>query len=125
MGAGSPTTAASSRPLRTASIRRTAEPVSSRVWTFGASTETPAPEMTTEVGAVSPARAQRRTTRDRLRLALELLRDDAFDALLTSGSRFEDLPVTMARLVSGAGAPLCHVVEYARLDDAEGASCSP
>ncbi|MGH1562842.1 zinc-dependent alcohol dehydrogenase [Mumia sp. DW29H23] len=78
-----------------------------------------------QVGTVSPARAPRRSTRDRLRLALELLHDDAFDSLLTGASRFEDLPVTMARLVSGAGAPLCHVVEYAGVEHADGAACSP
>ncbi|QMW67903.1 zinc-binding alcohol dehydrogenase [Mumia sp. ZJ1417] len=71
-----------------------------------------------QVGTVSPARAHRRSTQDRLRLALELLHDDAFDVLLTGRSRFEDLPVTMARLVSGAGAPLCHVIEYASVDRA-------
>ena len=36
-----------------------------------------------QVGTVSPARRGRRTTADRLALALELLRDPAFDALIT------------------------------------------
>src|SRR5690242_18750591 len=36
-----------------------------------------------QVGVVSPARASRRTFADRLALALELLRDPAFDALIT------------------------------------------
>ncbi|KAA1423320.1 zinc-binding alcohol dehydrogenase [Mumia zhuanghuii] len=79
-----------------------------------------------QVGTLSPARAHRRTTRDRLRLALELLHDDAFDVLLTGRSRFEDLPVTMARLVSGTGAPLCHVVDYGPVGQPSGgAPCSP
>ena len=39
-----------------------------------------------QVGAVSPARRGRRTTADRLALALELLRDPAFDALVTGQS---------------------------------------
>ena len=40
-----------------------------------------------QVGTVSPARSGRRTTADRLALALELLRDPAFDALITGQSR--------------------------------------
>ena len=39
-----------------------------------------------QVGTVSPARRARRTPADRLRLALQLLRDPAFDALLTGSS---------------------------------------
>ena len=45
-----------------------------------------------QVGTVSPARAGRRTTADRLALALELLRDPAFDALVTGRSRFDECP---------------------------------
>ena len=41
-----------------------------------------------QVGTISPARAGRRTTADRLALALELLRDRAFDALVTGQSHF-------------------------------------
>ena len=40
-------------------------------------------------GAVAPARRASRTTADRLALALDLLRDPAFDALLTGESPFE------------------------------------
>ncbi len=39
-----------------------------------------------QVGTVSPARRDRRTTADRLALALDLLRDPAFDVLLTGES---------------------------------------
>ncbi len=39
-----------------------------------------------QVGTVSPSRRGRRTTADRLALALELLRDPAFDALITGES---------------------------------------
>ena len=39
-----------------------------------------------------PPAARRRTTADRLALALELLRDPAFDALLTGQSRFANCP---------------------------------
>src|SRR3954449_37787 len=55
-----------------------------------------------QVGTVSPARGGRRTTADRLALALDLLRDPAFDALLTGRSRFGELPEVMARLAAGS-----------------------
>jgi threonine dehydrogenase-like Zn-dependent dehydrogenase len=62
-----------------------------------------------QVGTLSPARSGRRTTADRLALALELLRDPAFDALLTGESPFEELPALMA---GGKLSPLCHVITY-------------
>jgi len=65
-----------------------------------------------QVGAVSPARRGRRSTADRLTLALELLRDPAFDALVTGESRFAELPDVMARLASGSLAALCHTITY-------------
>ena len=65
-----------------------------------------------QVGAVSPARRERRTTADRLALALQLLRDPAFDALLTGASRFGELPDVMARLASGSLPALCHTITY-------------
>lgn len=65
-----------------------------------------------QVGTVSPARASRRTTADRLALALELLRDSAFDALLTGESRFDELPDVMARVAAGTLPALCHSLTY-------------
>ncbi len=65
-----------------------------------------------QVGTVSPARRGRRTTADRLGLALALLRDPAFDALLTGRSRFDDLPDVMARLADGSLPALCHTIAY-------------
>jgi threonine dehydrogenase-like Zn-dependent dehydrogenase len=65
-----------------------------------------------QVGVVAPARRSSRTTRDRLGLALDLLRDPAFDALLTGSSRFDDLPEVMARLADGRQPALCHTVVY-------------
>jgi len=65
-----------------------------------------------QVGTVSPARAGRRTTADRLALALELLRDPAFDALLTGESRFDELPDVMSRLAAGSLPALCHTITY-------------
>ena len=65
-----------------------------------------------QVGTVSPARSARRTTGDRLALALELLRDPAFDALVTGESRFDELPGVMARLAEGSLPALCHTITY-------------
>jgi threonine dehydrogenase-like Zn-dependent dehydrogenase len=65
-----------------------------------------------QVGTLSPARASRRTAADRLALALELLRDPAFDALLTGESRFDELPDVMARLATGSLPAVCHTITY-------------
>ena len=64
--------------------------------------------------APSPRPARRRTTADRLGLALELLRDPAFDALVTGQSRFCELPDVMARLAAGSLPALCHTITYDR-----------
>jgi threonine dehydrogenase-like Zn-dependent dehydrogenase len=65
-----------------------------------------------QVGTLSPARSARRTTADRLTLALELLRDPAFDALVTGQSPFSELPDVMARLAAGSLPALCHTIIY-------------
>ena len=65
-----------------------------------------------QVGTVSRSRSARRTTGDRLRLALELLRDPAFDALLSGSSPFERLPAVMRSLADGTLDAVCHVVTY-------------
>jgi threonine dehydrogenase-like Zn-dependent dehydrogenase len=65
-----------------------------------------------QVGTLSPARRGRRTTADRLALALELLRDPAFDALVTGQSPFAELPDVMARLAAGSLPALCHTITY-------------
>ena len=65
-----------------------------------------------QVGTLSPARAARRTAADRLALALELLRDPAFDVLLTGESRFDELPDVMAQLAAGSLPALCHTITY-------------
>jgi threonine dehydrogenase-like Zn-dependent dehydrogenase len=64
------------------------------------------------VGTVSPARAGRRTLADQLALALDLLRDPAFDALVTGQSRFGELPDVMAKLAAGSLPALCHTITY-------------
>jgi threonine dehydrogenase-like Zn-dependent dehydrogenase len=65
-----------------------------------------------QVSAVSPERSATRTTADRLALALDLLRDPAFDALVTGESRFEELPEVMPRLADGSLPALCHTITY-------------
>jgi len=65
-----------------------------------------------QVGIVSPARGGRRTRTERLALALDLLRDPAFDTLITGQSRFEELPEVMPRLAAGELRALCHAITY-------------
>jgi hypothetical protein len=61
---------------------------------------------------VSPARSARRTTADRLALAVDLLRDPAFDVVVTGESRFDELPAVMPRLAAGSLPALCHIITY-------------
>jgi NADPH:quinone reductase-like Zn-dependent oxidoreductase len=70
-----------------------------------------------QVGMVAQARRGRRTTADRLAIALDLLRDPAFDALLSGSSRFDELPAVMASLSNGTLPALCHTVTYDPSDD--------
>ncbi|WP_017615783.1 zinc-dependent alcohol dehydrogenase [Nocardiopsis salina] len=65
-----------------------------------------------QVGMISPARRSRYDHAERLALALRLLADPAFDALLTGQSRFEDLPEVLPRLADGSIPALCHRVVY-------------
>jgi NADPH:quinone reductase-like Zn-dependent oxidoreductase len=65
-----------------------------------------------QVGTVAPARRGRRTTSDRLALAMHLLEDSGFDALLTGTSRFAELPAVMAQLAAGTLPALCHTITY-------------
>jgi threonine dehydrogenase-like Zn-dependent dehydrogenase len=65
-----------------------------------------------QVGAVAGSRRSRRTPRDRLALALELLRDASFDALVTGASPFRELPRVLALLSEGNLPALCHLVTY-------------
>ena len=65
-----------------------------------------------QVGIVAAARRGRRTATERLTLALDLLRDPAFDTLITGASRFEELSDVMARLAGGSLPALCHTLTY-------------
>jgi threonine dehydrogenase-like Zn-dependent dehydrogenase len=65
--------------------------------------------ISSQVGIVAAPMRGRRTHRERLALALALLADPAFDALLEPPTDFSDLPGAMPRLLRGG---LCHVVRY-------------
>lgn len=65
-----------------------------------------------QVGSVSPARRGSRSPSERLALALELLRDPAFDALLSGTSRFDELPEVLRALADGSVPAICHVITY-------------
>ncbi len=67
-----------------------------------------------QVGMVSPARRGRCTAADRLALALDLLRDPAFDALITGSSCFDELPDVMNDLAAGDLPALCHTISYGK-----------
>lgn len=76
-----------------------------------------------QVGTVAAARRGTRSHADRLALALELLRDPAFDELLTGESDLEELPEVMSRLADGRLDALCHTIRYP--DPEGGAPCTP
>ena len=63
-----------------------------------------------QVGAVAPPMRGRRSHGERLALALELLADARYDALLDGPTRFEDMPEAMPRILAPGG--LCHVITY-------------
>lgn len=65
-----------------------------------------------QVGRIPPARTPRWDHRRRMALALDLLRDDALDVLITGESPFEELPALMERLARGGGGTLCHRIRY-------------
>jgi threonine dehydrogenase-like Zn-dependent dehydrogenase len=65
-----------------------------------------------QVGEIAQTRRSRRTHADRMALALRLLADPAFDALLTGESAFAELPEVMGKLASGSLPALCHTISY-------------
>ncbi|MGN8552971.1 UNVERIFIED_CONTAM: zinc-binding alcohol dehydrogenase [Microbacterium sp. SLM126] len=65
-----------------------------------------------QVGMVAPRRRGSRSTHDRLALALDLLRDPAFDQLLTGESSWRDLPAVMAAIADGSAPGLCHTIDW-------------
>jgi threonine dehydrogenase-like Zn-dependent dehydrogenase len=65
-----------------------------------------------QVGLVAPSRRGSRSAADRIRLALELLRDPSFDALISGESPFTELPALMPRLADGSVPAICHTITY-------------
>lgn len=65
-----------------------------------------------QVGTVSPNRRTRRSYADRMAVALRLLADPAFDALITGESAFDELPEVMNRVADGEPSVLCHRIAY-------------
>ncbi|MFC7532917.1 zinc-binding alcohol dehydrogenase [Actinoplanes sp. GCM10030250] len=63
-----------------------------------------------QVGGIAPSR--RRSYAERLTVALDLLKDPRFDALITGHDAFEDLPQVLPRLADGTLPALCHVIDY-------------
>ncbi len=63
-----------------------------------------------QVGAVAVSRRGTRSHRDRLAIALRLLRDPAFDHVIDGESSFEQLPAVVPELAAGRG--LCHLIRY-------------
>ena len=68
--------------------------------------------VSSQVGAVAPAMRSRWSHRDRLSLALRLLADDMFDALLMPPKHFSQLPTIMSKLSNGADDAMCQVITY-------------
>jgi hypothetical protein len=65
-----------------------------------------------QVGAVPASRGQRWPPRRRLALALSLLRDPAFDILLSGETEFAALPALMPQLAASSASILCHTLRY-------------
>src|SRR6185437_1393200 len=68
--------------------------------------------VSSQVGAVAAQHRARRTTRQRLELALRLLEDPAFDVLLTGAVPWGGLPEVMASLADGSAAGLCTTIDW-------------
>jgi threonine dehydrogenase-like Zn-dependent dehydrogenase len=65
-----------------------------------------------QVGAVAASRRTRRTTGDRLALAMRLLEDPVFDAFITGHAPFGALPQTMESIFNDGAETLCQVIDY-------------
>jgi threonine dehydrogenase-like Zn-dependent dehydrogenase len=64
-----------------------------------------------QVGMVAPARRARWTFRDRVSLALRLLADPRFDAVITDAVAFAELPARLPEIL-GEPSGLCVRVDY-------------
>jgi threonine dehydrogenase-like Zn-dependent dehydrogenase len=71
-----------------------------------------------QVGAVAAARRSRRTTGDRLALAMRMLKDPVFDTFITGHAPFDALPQTMESIFSDETETLCQVIDYPGTEEA-------
>jgi threonine dehydrogenase-like Zn-dependent dehydrogenase len=67
-----------------------------------------------QVGRIPPDRAPRWDHARRLGTALDLLRDERLDSLISGESDFETLPEVMGRLAEDGRGVLCHRIRYAQ-----------
>ena len=65
-----------------------------------------------QVGRIPPERAPRWNYARRMAVALNLLKDNALDALISAESEFEELPKVMERLALLGEDTLCHRIRY-------------
>ncbi|MEZ5930886.1 MAG: zinc-binding alcohol dehydrogenase [Alphaproteobacteria bacterium] len=69
--------------------------------------------ISSQVGAIAPVMRLRRDYRDRMALALHLLADERYDALLQAPPRhFSQLPTIMAEFAEGGSDVMCQLVTY-------------
>jgi len=68
--------------------------------------------ISSQVGQVSPSRRPRWDYRRRLTAALELLKDDALDALLAPPVAFADLPARLPDILTPESGVLCQLIRY-------------
>ena len=76
--------------------------------------------VSSQVGAIATAQRARWDRRRRLALALDLLADPRFDALLAPAAPFAQLPEVMAALAAQPSKVMCQVIKYRQtsLDEA-------
>lgn len=65
-----------------------------------------------QVGKVAPSRRASVTHRQRLEMAIGLLRDPRLDVLLEPAIRFNDLPARLPDILGSKGSVLCQVIDY-------------
>ena len=68
--------------------------------------------ISSQVGKVAPSRRPRWDYRRRLTAALDLLRDEALDALLAPPVAFRELPARLPDILTPASGVLCQVIDY-------------
>jgi len=68
--------------------------------------------ISSQVGKVAPSRRPRWDYRRRLTAALDLLRDEALDALLAPPVAFRELPARLPDILTPASGGLCQVITY-------------